>query len=154
MPYPEIMIHGMRAELAQLGIEETKTSEAVIDAVKSTEGTLMSSLIQYAAVPPAVSVRALRWPSKMLRRNPIARSRYSPARTLTPLRPRAISLPVTRRHRRRSAFCGTASLSRSLNGRISKAVRRSSSHRRLSMHLTFIVQKPEQQIISFITRQT
>lgn len=31
----------MRAELAQLGIEETKTSEAVIDAVKSTEGTLM-----------------------------------------------------------------------------------------------------------------
>src|SRR5437868_2980199 len=41
MPYPEIMIHGMRAELAQLGIEETKTSEAVIDAVKNTEGTLM-----------------------------------------------------------------------------------------------------------------
>ena len=41
MPYPEIMIHGMRAELANLGIEETKTSEAVIDAVKNTEGTLM-----------------------------------------------------------------------------------------------------------------
>jgi putative YphP/YqiW family bacilliredoxin len=41
MPYPEIMIHGMRAELAQLGIEEAKTSEAVIDAVKNTEGTLM-----------------------------------------------------------------------------------------------------------------
>lgn len=41
MPYPEIMIHGMRAELAQLGIEETKTSEAVIDAVKNTEGTVM-----------------------------------------------------------------------------------------------------------------
>jgi Protein of unknown function (DUF1094). len=35
------MIHGMRAELAQLGIEETKTSEAVIDAVKNTEGTVM-----------------------------------------------------------------------------------------------------------------
>ncbi len=31
----------MRAELAQLGIEETKTSEAVDDAVKSTDGTLM-----------------------------------------------------------------------------------------------------------------
>jgi len=31
----------MRAELAQLGIEETKTSEAVIDAVKNTEGTVM-----------------------------------------------------------------------------------------------------------------
>jgi len=41
MPYPEAMIHGMRAELAQLGIEETKTSESVDDAVKNTEGTLM-----------------------------------------------------------------------------------------------------------------
>lgn len=41
MPYPEIMIHGMRAELSQLGIEETKTSEAVEDAVKNTDGTLM-----------------------------------------------------------------------------------------------------------------
>jgi putative YphP/YqiW family bacilliredoxin len=41
MPYSEIMIHGMRAELAQLGIEETKTSEAVADAVQNTEGTLM-----------------------------------------------------------------------------------------------------------------
>jgi putative YphP/YqiW family bacilliredoxin len=41
MPYPEIMIHGMRAELAQLGIEETKTSEAVKEAVENTDGTLM-----------------------------------------------------------------------------------------------------------------
>ena len=41
MPYPEIMIHGMRQELAQLGIEEAKTSEAVSDAVANTEGTLM-----------------------------------------------------------------------------------------------------------------
>lgn len=41
MPYPEIMIHGMREELAQLGIEETKTSEAVTEAVNNTEGTLM-----------------------------------------------------------------------------------------------------------------
>lgn len=41
MPYPEIMIHGMRAELANLGIEETKTSEAVAEAVTNTEGTLM-----------------------------------------------------------------------------------------------------------------
>ena len=41
MPYPEIMIHGMRAELAQLGIEETKTDEAVKDAVENTDGTLM-----------------------------------------------------------------------------------------------------------------
>src|SRR6476620_988892 len=41
MPYPEMMIYGMRAELAQLGIEETKTSEAVDEAVKNTDGTLM-----------------------------------------------------------------------------------------------------------------
>jgi putative YphP/YqiW family bacilliredoxin len=41
MPYPEIMIHGMRQELAQLGIEETKTPEAVAEAVANTEGTLM-----------------------------------------------------------------------------------------------------------------
>lgn len=41
MPYPEIMIHGMRAELANIGIEETKTSEAVDEAVKNTDGTLM-----------------------------------------------------------------------------------------------------------------
>jgi putative YphP/YqiW family bacilliredoxin len=41
MPYPEIMIHGMRAELAQLGIEETKTPEAVKEAVEKTDGTVM-----------------------------------------------------------------------------------------------------------------
>jgi putative YphP/YqiW family bacilliredoxin len=41
MPYPEIMIHGMRAELAQLGIEETKTAEEVKAAVENTDGTLM-----------------------------------------------------------------------------------------------------------------
>ena len=41
MPYPEIMIQGMRQELAQLGIEETKTSEAVEDAIKNTDGTVM-----------------------------------------------------------------------------------------------------------------
>ena len=41
MPYPEIMIHGMRQELAQLGIEETKTSDAVKDAVENTDGTVM-----------------------------------------------------------------------------------------------------------------
>jgi putative YphP/YqiW family bacilliredoxin len=41
MPYPEIMIHGMRAELAQLGIEETKTPEEVKAAVENTDGTLM-----------------------------------------------------------------------------------------------------------------
>lgn len=41
MPYSEIMIHGMRQELAQLGIEETRTPEAVADAVANTDGTLM-----------------------------------------------------------------------------------------------------------------
>jgi putative YphP/YqiW family bacilliredoxin len=41
MPYPEMMIQGMRAELANLGIEETKTTEAVDDAVKNTDGTVM-----------------------------------------------------------------------------------------------------------------
>lgn len=41
MPYPEIMIHGMRQELAQLGIEEAKTPEQVKEAVENTDGTLM-----------------------------------------------------------------------------------------------------------------
>ena len=41
MPYPEMMIHGMRAELAQLGIEDTKTPEEVKAAVENTDGTLM-----------------------------------------------------------------------------------------------------------------
>ncbi len=41
MPYPEIMIHGMRQELAQLGIKETKSPEEVKDAVENTDGTLM-----------------------------------------------------------------------------------------------------------------
>jgi len=41
MPYPEIMIHGMRQELANLGIEETKTPEQVQSAVENTKGTVM-----------------------------------------------------------------------------------------------------------------
>jgi bacilliredoxin len=41
MPYSEMMIHGMRAELADLGFEETKTPEAVKEAVENTEGTVM-----------------------------------------------------------------------------------------------------------------
>ena len=41
MPYPEMMIQGMRAELANLGIEETKTSEDVKSAVENTDGTVM-----------------------------------------------------------------------------------------------------------------
>lgn len=41
MPYPEIMIHGMRQELSRLGVEETKTPEQVVDAIENTKGTLM-----------------------------------------------------------------------------------------------------------------
>ncbi len=41
MPYPEIMIQGMRQELSQLGIKETKTTEEVKNAIENTEGTLM-----------------------------------------------------------------------------------------------------------------
>ena len=41
MPYPEIMIQGMRQELARIGFEETKTPEAVKDAVENTDGTVM-----------------------------------------------------------------------------------------------------------------
>ena len=41
MPYPEIMIHGMRQELTRLGIEETKDPAEVENAVSGTDGTLM-----------------------------------------------------------------------------------------------------------------
>lgn len=36
-----MMIYGMRQELAQLGIEETKSPEEVESAVKNTDGTVM-----------------------------------------------------------------------------------------------------------------
>lgn len=41
MPYPEMMIAGMRQELSNLGIEETKTTEDVKSAIDDTKGTLM-----------------------------------------------------------------------------------------------------------------
>ena len=41
MAYSEIMIQGMRQELSRLGIEETRTSEAVKEAVEKTDGTVM-----------------------------------------------------------------------------------------------------------------
>jgi len=41
MPYPEIMIRPMREDLTRIGVEELRTPEAVDDAVKNTEGTLM-----------------------------------------------------------------------------------------------------------------
>jgi putative YphP/YqiW family bacilliredoxin len=41
MPYPELMIRPMREELTRLGVEEARTPEAVDEAVKETQGTLM-----------------------------------------------------------------------------------------------------------------
>ena len=41
MPYPEFMIKPMRDELTRVGIEETRTPEAVRQAVEETAGTVM-----------------------------------------------------------------------------------------------------------------
>ena len=41
MPYPELMIRPMREELTRLGIEEARTPEAVEEAIKQTQGTLL-----------------------------------------------------------------------------------------------------------------
>src|SRR5919206_447484 len=41
MPYPELMIRPMREELTRLGIEEARTPEAVDEAIRQTQGTLM-----------------------------------------------------------------------------------------------------------------
>ena len=41
MPYPEIMIKPMREDLTRLGVEELRSAEAVDDAVKNSQGTLM-----------------------------------------------------------------------------------------------------------------
>ena len=41
MPYPEILISPMREDLTRIGVEELRTAEAVDDAVKNTNGTLM-----------------------------------------------------------------------------------------------------------------
>jgi len=69
MPYPEMMIYGMRQELAQLGIEETKTTEEVNDAIKNTDGTLMvvvNSVCGCAAggVRPGIAMALQNSPSK------------------------------------------------------------------------------------------
>lgn len=39
--YPELMVIPMREELARLGVKETRTAEAVDEAVKSAKGTTM-----------------------------------------------------------------------------------------------------------------
>lgn len=41
MPYPEIMIAPMRADLKRAGIEETRTPEEVEEAIRNSHGTLM-----------------------------------------------------------------------------------------------------------------
>ncbi len=41
MPYPEIMIRPMREDLTRLGVEEWRTADAVDEAVKNNNGTLM-----------------------------------------------------------------------------------------------------------------
>jgi putative YphP/YqiW family bacilliredoxin len=41
MPYSELLIKPMREDLTQVGVEETRTSAQVDDAVNNTRGTLM-----------------------------------------------------------------------------------------------------------------
>jgi putative YphP/YqiW family bacilliredoxin len=41
MPYPEMLIKPMREDLTRLGVEETRTPEAVDAAVKETDGALL-----------------------------------------------------------------------------------------------------------------
>lgn len=41
MPYSEMLIKPMREDLTRLGVEETRTPEAVDAAVQNTDGTLM-----------------------------------------------------------------------------------------------------------------
>src|ERR671915_764897 len=41
MPYSEILIKPMREDLTRIGVEETRTPEAVEDAIRNTKGTLL-----------------------------------------------------------------------------------------------------------------
>ena len=41
MPYSEILIAPMRADLTRIGIEETRTPEQVEEAIKQSDGTLL-----------------------------------------------------------------------------------------------------------------
>jgi putative YphP/YqiW family bacilliredoxin len=41
MPYPEEVIKPMREELTRLGVEELRTPEAVDEAIKNSQGTVM-----------------------------------------------------------------------------------------------------------------
>lgn len=41
MPYSEILIRPMREDLSRIGVEELRSAEAVDEAVKNTNGTLM-----------------------------------------------------------------------------------------------------------------
>jgi len=41
MPYPEMLISGMREDLTRLGVEEMRTADAVDETVRNSKGTLM-----------------------------------------------------------------------------------------------------------------
>jgi putative YphP/YqiW family bacilliredoxin len=41
MPYSELLIKPMREDLTNIGVEETRTPEAIEDAIRNTKGTLM-----------------------------------------------------------------------------------------------------------------
>lgn len=41
MPYSELLIKPMREELTRLGVQETRRSEEVDDAIRNTDGTVM-----------------------------------------------------------------------------------------------------------------
>ncbi|PYS42572.1 MAG: BrxA/BrxB family bacilliredoxin, partial [Acidobacteria bacterium] len=41
MQYPEEFVRPMREELTRLGVEELRTAEAVDEAIKNSQGTLM-----------------------------------------------------------------------------------------------------------------
>jgi putative YphP/YqiW family bacilliredoxin len=41
MPYSELLIKPMREELTRLGVQETRRSDEVDDAIRNTEGTVM-----------------------------------------------------------------------------------------------------------------
>lgn len=41
MPYPEILVAPMRADLTRHGVDELRTPEAVDEAVRGTQGTLL-----------------------------------------------------------------------------------------------------------------
>ncbi len=94
----------MRAELAELGIEETKTSEEVKSAVETTDGTVMvivNSVCGCAAggVRPGIAMALANSEAK-----PDKRSRFLPELISTRPTRLVTSLQAISRRRQRSAF--------------------------------------------------